>query len=160
MRLHPQSRAEALTAAKFAAVSLMGFAIDAALLKLGTGLGLSPLAGRAVSLVCAMQATFLVNGLLVFRCLTFSRCGRLWLGYMAASSFGNLCNYGIFAALVVSRAPLVSLSLVALTLGSMSAYCINYTVVRLLVFGRPKERAARASSQRGPAASPASSLTA
>jgi putative flippase GtrA len=121
MTLAPGSRFEALTAAKFAAVSLMGFAIDALLLRAGVSLGLSPLAGRAISLICAMQATFLVNGALVFRCLRLSRCGRQWLGYMAASSFGNMCNYAIFAALVVSHVPWLSLPLVALTVGSMTA---------------------------------------
>jgi putative flippase GtrA len=135
-RAHAHS--EILTAAKFGAVGCVGFAVDAALLHLGVKAGLSPLAARVISLGCAMQVTFLINGFLVFRCLKRVTCLRQWAAYMSSNGVGNLCNYLIFAGLVTSRAPLASRHYVALAIGSASAYLINYAGVRLLAFGRPQ----------------------
>lgn len=127
---------EILTAAKFGAVGCVGFATDVTLLKLGLQAGLSPLAARVISLTCAMQVTFLINGLLVFRCLKAASFLRQWAAYMSSNGLGNVCNYLIFASLVVSRAPLASRHYVALVIGSVSAYVINYMGCRLVVFGR------------------------
>lgn len=132
---------EGLTALKFAAVGGLGFLTDISVLHLGLHvLRLSPLAGRAISLTCAMQVTFLVNGLVVFRCLDWKRWPRQWLGYMAANGLGNLINYLVFAALIGSRLPQVSRTGWALVIGSVLAYAFNFLCVRLLVFGRPKGR--------------------
>jgi putative flippase GtrA len=132
---------ELLTAAKFGLVGCVGFATDVTLLKIGLGAGLSPLLARVVSLTCAMQVTFLINGFLVFRCLQFRICLRQWAAYMSSNGLGNLCNYLIFAGLVLSREPVVSRRYVALVIGSLSAYVINYAGVRLLAFGRPQRSA-------------------
>jgi putative flippase GtrA len=113
---------EVLTAAKFGAVGCVGFITDVTLLKFGLQAGLSPLAARVISLTCAMQITFLINGLLVFRCLKAASFLRQWTAYMSANGLGNICNYLIFAGLVVSGTPLVSRHYVALVIGSLSAY--------------------------------------
>ena len=130
------ARREMTTALKFAAVGCLGFITDAALLKLGIALGLTPAAARAVSLLTAMQVTFAVNGLLVFRCLAPGRLAHQWAGYLLANSAGNLCNYFIFVAFVSSRWPVISDHLVALTAGAFAAWMINYAGTRFLVFGR------------------------
>ena len=132
------AHSEILTAAKFAAVGCVGLAADIALLKAGLEAGQSPLQARVISLGCAMQVTFLINGFLVFRCLTRETCLRQWAAYMSSNGLGNLCNYLIFAGLVVSRTPVMSRHYVALAIGSLSAYLINYAGVRLLAFGRPR----------------------
>ncbi|MGH7012192.1 MAG: GtrA family protein, partial [Caulobacteraceae bacterium] len=77
------ARWEATTAIKFALVGLIGFAVDAVLLKIGLTLGLAAWAARAISLFCAMQATFAINGLGVFRCLSKKKIVRQWISYMA-----------------------------------------------------------------------------
>jgi len=130
-----RAKREAGLAAKFAGVALLGFAIDAALLHAGVSLGLQPAIARIISLFCAMQATFAVNGLYVFRCLTRTSVVRHWLGYMATSGIGNFCNYWIFVTLVSLHWTLVSNNFVALAAGSLSAWLINYAGARLLVFG-------------------------
>src|SRR5690242_12573235 len=97
-------RGEAATALQFAAVGGIGFLTDISVLHLCLRvLDLNPFQGRAVSLACAMQVTFLINGLVVFRCLGWRDCPRQWLAYMASNGFGNLVNYAIFAGLVASR---------------------------------------------------------
>lgn len=144
-----QLRREAAVAAKFAAVGGIGFLTDITVLHLCLrGLQLSPFAGRAISLACAMQVTFLVNGLFVFRCVSLARCGRQWLAYMGTNGLGNVLNYLVFAALVASELPQVSRNGWALVIGSLVAYVFNFLCVRFMVFGRPApKRRAAVSSQ-------------
>ena len=132
----PSAGWEARMALRFAAVGLIGFAIDALLLRLGMVVGLSAAAARAISLFFAMQATFAINGTLVFHCLTARKLARQWAGYMAANGFGNLCNYWFFVTLVSSHWPVIASPYVALVVGSIAAYLINYAGTRLLVFGK------------------------
>jgi putative flippase GtrA len=134
-------RQEVATALKFAAVGGLGFLTDISVLHLCLRvLQLTPLEGRAVSLTCAMQVTFLVNSLLVFRCLTWRSCGRQWLAYMGGNGLGNLINYLVFAGLVSSRLPEVSRNGWALVISSLIAYAFNFLSARLMVFGRPSAR--------------------
>jgi putative flippase GtrA len=135
-KLHPEGK----TALKFGAVGCVGFLVDITVLRLCLHFGLSPFVGRAISLMTAMQATFLINGLVVFRCLDAS-WPRKWLAYVGSNGFGNLCNYLVFSALVLSRWPLLSHHGTALVIGSLMAYTLNFLFVRLLVFGRPREGA-------------------
>src|ERR1700760_4477792 len=97
-------RQEAATALKFAAVGGLGFLTDVSVLRLCLRvLHLTPFEGRAISLTCAMQVTFLINGLFVFRCLAWRTWGRQWLAYMSSNGVGNAINYLVFASLVASR---------------------------------------------------------
>jgi putative flippase GtrA len=131
---------EWLTAAKFGAVGCIGFLTDITVFRLGLIGGLSPLAARVISLACAMQVTFLINGLLVFRSLTRGSALRHWLTYMSTNGVGNLCNYLIFAGLILTRWPFISRHGPALWCGSLCAYGINYVGARYLCFGKPKGR--------------------
>ena len=134
-------RREAVTALKFALVGGVGFLTDISVLRVALRvLHLTPFEGRALSLACAMQVTFLINGLFVFRCLTRHSCGRQWLAYMGSNGVGNLINYLVFAGLVASRLPQVSRNGWALVIGSLIAYAFNFACARLMVFGRPPER--------------------
>ena len=126
-------------AAKFGGVGLIGFAVDATLLRLGLHLGLEAAWARVISLTCAMHATFLINGLFVFHTLELRRLGRQWLGYMLANGFGNFCNYWIFVTLVSLHWRPVSEPLVALTVGSICAWAVNFICTRLWVFRRTLE---------------------
>jgi putative flippase GtrA len=149
-------RSEGLTALKFAAVGGLGFLTDITVLRLCLRqLHLTPFEGRAVSLACAMQVTFLVNGLIVFRCLTLRCAARQWLVYMTTNGLGNLINYAVFAALVASALPGVSHNGWALVIGSAIAYVFNFGCARLMVFGRPQARAVAPGRIRPPMCDPA-----
>ena len=121
-------------ALKFALVSGLGFATDAAVLHLLMAAGVVPQWARIASLFCAMQVTFLVNGLFVFRCLDRARPWRQWATYMVAHGFGNFCNYWIFLTLISLHKPLLSAPLFALAIGSVLAWAINYAAARFVVF--------------------------
>jgi putative flippase GtrA len=126
---------------KFGLVSLLGFATDATVLHLLIEAGAIPAVARVVSLLCAMQVTFLVNGLLVFRRLDRARPWRQWAAYMLAHGFGNSCNYWIFVTLVSLHRPPVSRPLAALAVASLLAWTINYLAARYVVFRRARAAA-------------------
>lgn len=123
---------------KFTVVSGLGFAVDAAVLHLLMEAGASAAAARVASLLCAMQVTFLVNGLLVFRCLTRERLWRQWAAYMFAHGLGNLCNYWIFVTLVSLHRQPLSAPLAALAVASAVAWAINYASARYFVFRKAR----------------------
>jgi len=120
----------------FGAVGVVGFLVDVALLRIGVALHMSGWLARAISLFCGMQATFLVNGLLVFRRLTWTTVPRQWISYMATNGFGNLCNYWLFVTLISLHRGLASNYYVAMCAGGCTAWAINYSLTRLFVFGR------------------------
>jgi putative flippase GtrA len=121
-------------AIRFAGVSLVGFATDAAILHLGVAGGMEPAWARVISLICAMQVTFVINGLLVFKTLDRRRWPHQWLRYMLAGGFGNLCNYWIFVTMVSTHWPVVADPLFALGAGSFTAWIINFLGARFFVF--------------------------
>ena len=123
---------------RYVGVSLIGFVTDASLLHVGVALGLEPAWARLISLFCAMQLTFVLNGLHVFRGLDRKRLPRQWLSYMVSNGFGNFCNYWIFVTMVSTHWPVVSNHLFALGVGSLTAWVINYSCTRFFVFRKAK----------------------
>jgi putative flippase GtrA len=125
---------------KFTLVSALGFAVDATVLHLLIQVGFAAALARLVSLACAMQVTFLVNALFVFRCLDRERPWRQWATYMLTHGFGNFCNYWIFITLLSLHRQPVSAPLVALAIASVLAWTVNYVAARYLVFRTAKSR--------------------
>jgi len=131
---------ERTLALKYCAVSLLGFVVDAAILRLGLAFG-APAWVRIISLICAMQVTFTLNGLMVFRTLTWRTLPQQWVSYMATNGFGNFCNYWIFVTLVSLHRPFISDPMIALCLGAFAAWALNFLCARFVVFGKVKELA-------------------
>jgi putative flippase GtrA len=127
---------------KFSGAALLGFAVSALVLHLGLEAGLRPWAARLIALLFAMNVTFLINGHLVFRALTRERFLAQWCAYAANSAVGNVCNYWVFVALESSHRPVIGNPYVALLAGSITAWAINFTGARLLVFGGAGRRLA------------------
>jgi putative flippase GtrA len=125
---------------KYCAVSFCGLAVNIALLKLLTGAGLQPAYGQAVSLVAAVQATFWLNALFVFRNVQMRRWVHPWLAYMGASGLGLIVNYLIFNTLLSLHRPIVSDQMFAVCAGSLAAWGVNYTAARLVVFNSKLHR--------------------
>jgi putative flippase GtrA len=130
----------------------VGFATDYLVLRLGTGLGLSPAVARIVSLLCAMQVTFTINGLFVFRCLSWRKLPRQWGAYLATNGFGNVCNYWIFVTLISLHSSIWSDHLLALGVSSFFAWMINYLGTRFIAFRTARPHGPRPGPDR--AASP------
>ena len=144
---------EAGFAVKFAMAGLAGFAVDAGVLQLGLSSGWSPAFARAISIVSAMQVTFLINGLVIFHCLTRSNAARHWAAYMVTSGFGNFCSYMIFITLTSFHGSFVSKTWFALPASTFAAYLINFVGARFVVFGAAiRARISRKSAVAGKAA--------
>lgn len=151
--------------AKFTGVALIGFLVSAGLLHEGLEAGLRPWAARLVALVVAMHVTFFINGRFVFRALTRQRFLGQWAAYVTNSACGNFCNYWVFVTLESTHRPVIGNPYVALLAGSATAWAINFTGARLVVFGdggrrlvrRLRDRLRRiALSRRAPPPAPAS----
>jgi putative flippase GtrA len=119
---------------KYLLVSACGFGTDLAVLKLGILLGLEPAWARVLSLICAMQLTFGLNGFLVFRGFEHGRISHQWVRYMATNAFGNLCNLLVFTTLLSLHQRVLSNHLLAVSVGGVVACCGNYAGTRWLVF--------------------------
>ncbi len=148
MRLSSLHRREGLLVGGHISVSLVGFALDAILLTTSLGSGLHAPVARLISLFWAMQATFVLNGLFVFRNLTPKVVPMQWVRYMACNGAGNLVNYLIFVWLVATREPVVSNHYVALCIGAFTAWTINYSGSRLWAFRRERTSRRAAPSAR------------
>ena len=134
-------RAELGMAAKHAAASGVGFCVDFVVLHLAMRAGLEPAWARVISLACAVNVTFVLNGTLVFCCLGWGRrLARQWAAYVGTNACGALCNYWGFVTLVSLHHPLVSRPTVALILACLGAWGINYAAARVMVFGRDLRR--------------------
>ena len=127
---------------KFTAVALIGFAVSAGILHLALEEGLRPWAARLIALLVAMHVTFFINGRFVFRALTRERFLAQWGAYVANSSVGNFCNYWVFVTLESTHRPIIGNPYLALLAGSATAWAINYTGARLVVFGAAGRRLA------------------
>jgi putative flippase GtrA len=128
---------------KFTSVALIGFGLSALVLHFGLEAGLRPWAARLIALLCAMNLTFLINGKFVFKALTRQRFFAQWGAYLMNSAVGNLCNYWVFVTLESTHRPLIGNPYVALFAGSATAWAINYTGARLVVFGPAGRRLAQ-----------------
>jgi putative flippase GtrA len=131
-------RSERKLALGYSLVACIGFAIDASLLIGIEHLSVEPAWARVISLTLAMQATFWINGLFIFRCLTRQSWIGAWTGYMVTSGFGNFCNYWTFVTLVSLHDHTLSNRLLDLVIGGVVAWSINYLCARFLIFGVSK----------------------
>lgn len=122
--------------AKFTGAALIGFAISALVLHFGLQAGLRPWAARLIALLCAMNVTFLINGRFVFHAISRQRFLAQWAAYVANSAFGNSCNYWVFVTLESTHRPVIGNPYVALFAGSITAWAINFTGARFVVFNR------------------------
>jgi putative flippase GtrA len=128
--------------AKFTGAAVIGFAISAIVLHLGLEAGLRPWAARLIALVCAMNVTFVINSRFVFRALTRERFLAQWSAYAANSAIGNFCNYWVFVTLESTHRAVIGNPYVALLAGSVTAWAINFTGARFVVFGGAARRLA------------------
>ncbi len=138
----PEPRRQRLLA-KFTGVALIGFVVSAAVLHLALEAGLRPWVARLIALLLAMHVTFLINGRFVFRALTRQRFLGQWAAYVANSAFGNFCNYWVFVTLESTHRPVIGNPYVALLAGSVTAWAINFTGARFVVFGGAARRLTR-----------------
>jgi putative flippase GtrA len=118
----------------FGLVGVLGFVVDAGVLYVALYLGLGLYAGRAVSYMTAVSATWVLN-----RRYTFERTGshnRLheWARFVVSQLSGATINLGMYA-LLVHMSPLVArYPIIGVAVGSLSGLLVNFSVARAYVF--------------------------
>jgi putative flippase GtrA len=118
----------------FGLVGVLGFVVDAGVLYVGLYCGLGLYAGRAVSYMSAVSATWVLN-----RRYTFERTGghnRLheWARFVVSQLSGATINLGMYA-LLVHMSPLVArYPIIGVAVGSLSGLLVNFSVARAYVF--------------------------
>lgn len=128
--------------ARFAVAGVAGLAVDVAVLYLALALGLGFYAGRAVSFLCAVFATWQIN-----RRYTFAGADggsdapalslwRQWCLYLAAMTGGGMVNYAAYSAAIAFGPRVVWLPMAAVAIGSLAGMAVNFASAKLLVFKR------------------------
>lgn len=126
----------------FAAVGIVGFAIDAGLLSLlAHGFGWSPWAARVPSFTVAVLATWLLNRRLTFAGLGPKRRSVEALGYGTIQVCGAGINLLVFGVCLAAFPLLARLPVIPFAVGSGVAMVFNYVALKRLLYAR--ERTAR-----------------
>jgi putative flippase GtrA len=120
----------------FAAIGVVGFAIDAGVLYLLLTLThIGFYLGRLASFLCAATVTWYLNRTFTFpEVARQSGLDREWLRFLGANSIGGLVNVGVYALLVWKLAFFAALPVLAVAAGSLSGLTVNFTLTRAYVF--------------------------
>lgn len=118
---------------RFALVGVIGFVVDASILRLVVAaFGINLYAGRLISFLAAATVTWALN-----RSFTFRHKGARaaqWLRFVCANAFGASVNLGTYA-LMVSTLPLArEYPSIAVACGSLTGMGLNFTLMKRVVF--------------------------
>jgi putative flippase GtrA len=122
---------------RFVIAGIVGFLVDASVLYLALAVGLGYFAGRAVSFLCAVWATWRINRHYTFTSGRRESAWVEWWRYFAAMSVGGAVNYGAYSATILTLKGLPFLPIVGVAVGSLAGMVVNFASAKLWVF---KER--------------------
>ena len=119
---------------RFALVGVAGFGVDWACLSLFLWLGAGFPLGRALSFLCAVTSTWLLN-----RRWTFTSTDPLLLHqfvrFVSANAAGGALNYGVSVLLVITLPNLFgAYPALAVAAGSLAGLAANFTLSKRFVF--------------------------
>lgn len=119
---------------RFVIAGVVGFVVDAGILYLALAMGLGYFAGRAVSFLCAVWATWQINRHYTFTPSHSESAWVEWWRYLAAMSVGGVVNYGAYSVTVLTLKGLPFLPIVAVAIGSLAGMAVNFASAKLWVF--------------------------
>jgi putative flippase GtrA len=116
-------------------VGAVGFLVDAGVLTAAmTLLGLNLYAGRVVSFLAAVTATWAMNRTFTFRPAASSSLIGEWLRFVASNAVGGVVNFGAYAWLVNDMTRAREFPVIAVAAGSLSGLAVNFCLSRRFVF--------------------------
>ena len=119
----------------FAAVGVVGFVVDTAVLYLAKDdLGLGLYAGRVLSFLVAATTTWLLNRVFTFGNPPVKSLLREWLHFLSVNSIGGLVNYGVYTALVSMVATVAQHPVLGVGAGAIAGLAFNYLGTKHAVF--------------------------
>ena len=120
----------------FALVGVVGFAVDALVLSLALG-ALGPYFARLLSFACAVTTTYSANRAFVFgRAQAPESWFGGWVRFVIANAAGAVVNLSVYGICVASGWAIVSIPQVALAIGSVAGFGLNFVLSDRLVFNR------------------------
>jgi putative flippase GtrA len=118
----------------FAIAGGAGFVVDTAILYLLKG-ALGPYVARAISFVCAVATTWIINRTLAFKGQAANLPNwREFLHYLAAMIAGGAVNYGVYAILVATIALVAAQPVLGVAAGVIAGMFVNFLLADKLVF--------------------------
>lgn len=120
---------------RFGVVGVAGFLVDAGVLLAALALGLGPWAGRVVSYLAAVTATFALN-----RAWTFAGrapaapVGAQWARFATVNLAGFALNYATYAALIAAVPLVARYPVLGVAAGSIAGMGANFALSRRFVF--------------------------
>jgi len=118
---------------RFAVVGTIGFVVDAGVLLYVLSQEIGFYSARAVSFLCAVTCTWLLNRGFTFRDRNAGRLGQ-WAHFASVNLVGGLINYGIYAMLVWQLAFVQTWPVLGVAAGSIAGMFVNFTLSRRYVF--------------------------
>ena len=118
---------------RFAVVGTIGFVVDAGVLLYVLSQEFGFYSARAVSFLCAVTCTWLLNRVFTFRDRNAGRLGQ-WAHYASVNLVGPQINYGIYAMLVWQLAFVQTWPVLGVAAGSIAGMFVNFTLSRRYVF--------------------------
>jgi len=119
----------------FGVVGTIGFVVDAGVLTLvleTSGLGLY--VGRLISFVAAATVTWALNRRYTFGDAEKSKRLGQWARFLLVNSGGGLINYGTYAVLVSTVVYFRDGPVLAVAVGSLAGFVVNFLFSKLFVF--------------------------
>jgi putative flippase GtrA len=118
----------------FSVIGVLGFLVDASVLYVALSWGLGLYAGRAVSYMSAVSATWVLNRRYTFERTSGDNKLHEWSRFVVSQLAGATINLGVYA-LLVHMSPLVAHEpIIGVAAGSLSGLLINFSVARAFVF--------------------------
>lgn len=124
-----------LRAAGFAVVGVAGFLVDAGVLSQVAGV-FGPYGGRAISFLCAVATTFILNRAFVFSGGRDRPLHQQAAMFFAANAVGMSINLSVYALLVFLGVP----PLAGVAVGSVAGGVSNFLAADRLVFRDRRRR--------------------
>ncbi|WP_343728796.1 GtrA family protein [Duganella sp.] len=121
---------------RFAVAGVAGLVVDVCVLYLALGIGLGYYAGRVLSFLAAVYATWRINRRYTFAASAGESAWREWWRYLFAMLGGGLVNYGAYSAVVALLPPHPLLPLAAVAAGSLAGMSVNFVGAKYFVFRR------------------------
>lgn len=112
----------------------VGFLVDTGVLYLMLWLGLGYFAGRAISFLCAVWATWQLNRRYTFAASRAQSVWAEWTRYLAAMSMGGCVNYAAYSGVVSMLRPAPWLPVLAVASGSIAGLVVNFVTAKWWVF--------------------------
>lgn len=126
---------------RFGLVGVVGFLVDAGLLRLLLNAGFGYYGGRVISFLAAATTTWILNRSFTFRRdapSAFAHPATEWLSYLGLMLIGGAANYGAYALAISSSETVRAHPELGVALGSLAGMAINFWTSKRMIFERPE----------------------